>query len=174
MAVVAIVLLCLLTVCSASQPSLQAYDVHNQLLGTLQNNTYAKYSLSELFFPRNGSSPVCVPIRYNLTCENEAEYNVSYLWTMYDTESFAGQMLLSSAYFGFTLWGFNYWQQQCSFDHLDTTEISLVVEGIDCNESEDILLAELKVLTSAVSHCSFLSIYCSFLLSVVEGVCQPG
>ena len=152
---VAVVFFCWLAACSASRPSLQAYDVHNQLLDALQNNTYAKYSLSELFFPRNGTSPVCAPISYNLTCESDTEYNASYayLWTIYDTESFAGKMLLSSAYFGFTLWGFNNWQQQCSFDHTDTTEVSLVVQGLDCssNETEDILLAELKVLTSAVS-----------------------
>ena len=148
--VLLLLLLGSVAVLDAKPPLRQAFEIHSELLNALQNATYAKYSLSELFFPRSGENPVCAPISYILNCDNVDQYNSSFLWTLYDTESFAGKMLISSAYYGFTLWGFN-WQHQCSFSDATATDVELEVDFECSNETESVLNTELQALTSAVS-----------------------
>ena len=143
-----------LAVCSSLQPSRESYQLHKELLTALQNASFTRYTLSELFFPRlGGGSPVCAPISYVLSCA-DGEYNTSFLWSLYDTESFAGRMLISSAYYGFTLAGFDLIQSQCLFISQDTTTLVQLNVEMECSEEETqrILLNELTAFTSAVSE----------------------
>ena len=142
-----------LAVCSSLQPSQESYQLHRELLAALENASFTRYALSELFFPRTGGvSPVCAPISYALDCA-DGEYNVSFLWSIYDTKTIGGRMLISSAYYGFTLDGFDLIENQCLFFHQNTTTLVQLDVELECSEEETwrVLLDELTGFTSAVS-----------------------
>ena len=129
------------------------YNIHNILEESLTNNTYALFQLSELFFPREGNPPVCTPIEYRITCMDQGTFNTSYLWTIYDSQSPVGQILLSSAFYGIILKGFD-WEQTCYF-FSDTPPTVLELEALelDCYNADknETLLEEMRRFTVVVS-----------------------
>ena len=138
--------------CWAKQPSQEDYYIQQQLVSALFNNPYARFTLRELFFPRVGEAPVCAPIRIELTCnDTDFTYNKSQLWTSYDASSPVGQILLSSAYYGILVKGFD-WETACFTDLESQTIVQLELPSCsNSTDNIDILDSQLHAFTVAVS-----------------------
>ena len=151
-----------------SPPTREEYIVYHELERQLvsgEDASFRLYRLSDVFYPKVGHSPICVPLTYTLTCpdaivienctsdpipcsETEADsFNASYLWSHYDLATAIGPVLLSYAWSGIRLRGFA-WEDSCNIDH----ELRLVLDisNISCMSGEVIKWA-LKSLTAVVS-----------------------
>ena len=129
-------------------PTEEDFDLNNQFVDALKNNSFALFTLRELFFPSVGVSPLCTPIIYEITCDNSSTLNFSFLWTQYDSQSLVGQILISSAYYGIVLKGFD-WESSCWF--FKNTTLRLSKDEFNCES--DALLTQLKIFTATVSVC---------------------
>lgn len=117
----------------ASLPTYEEYAVYSELekqLFSEEDGPFNIYTLAEVFYPKVGPPPICVPITYTLICPNasancttdpipctDAEstsFNASFLWSQYDLGTPIGPILLSYAWNGITLKGFD-WEDSCSF-----------------------------------------------------------
>ena len=151
----------LFLLCKASQLSQEAFDVQSSLVSSLHNSSYALFTIRKLFYPEIGSQPVCATVTYELLCnDTDFTYNGTYLWTTYDSGSFVGQILLSSAYYGIVLKGFD-WESNCYDEIKDETVLPLELLSCDAltddtNQFRDQLLA----LTASVS-CFKSSLICT-------------
>ena len=154
MVVLSVVLLSVLVLlgCSAKQQSQEDYYIQKQLVTSLSKNPYASFTLKELFFPRLGSLPVCAPIVYELSCnDTDFAYNTSLLWTSYDAQSYVGQILLASAYYGILVKGFD-WETSCFTDTDSEIVLQLELAGCDnLTEQVDTLDKQLLAFTAVVS-----------------------
>ena len=151
----------------ASLPTHEEYVVYRELENQLlsgEDAPFKLYRLSEVFYPKVGPSPICVPITYTLTCPNatifdnctsdpipcaetEADsFNASYLWSHYDLGAAIGPILLSYAWSGIRLEGFA-WEDSCNID--EALEFVLDIGNISCRSGEAIGEA-LKALTAVV------------------------
>lgn len=128
-------------------PTEEEFDLHNQFVDALNNNSFALFTLRELFFPSVGTSPLCTPIIYEITCDDSSSRNLTYLWTQYNSQSLVGQILISSAYYGIVLRGFD-WESSCWFFR-DTAVLRLNMDELNCDS--DVVLKQLKIFTATVS-----------------------
>ena len=151
----------------ASLPTYEEYIVYseleNQLLST-ENGPFNAYKLAEVFYPKVGPSPICVPITYTLICPNaivisnctkdpipcteteSTSFNASFLWSQYDLGTPIGPVLLSYAWNGITLRGFD-WEDSCSFQK--GLHFVLDIANITCCSGEVIKYA-MKALSAVV------------------------
>ena len=137
--------------CSAKQPSQEDYYIQQQLLSAFNNNPYARFSLRELFFPRLGESPVCSPIKYELSCnDTDFTYNTTKLWTSYDASSPVGQILLSSAYYGILVKGFD-WETACFTDSSSEIVVELELPSCDGNMTESMATLDKQLLAFTIA-----------------------
>ena len=154
---------------STSQPTYQEYTVYKKLEEQLlygDNGSFNVFSLAETFYPKVGQEPICVPILYTLTCpnvssdgfsmdtincKNDFGFNSSFLWTQYDLNAPIGPLLLSYAWNGVAMKGFN-WESSCDF--FQDIHILLNVDNITCR-SEVVLQKALQALTAVVSLAVF-------------------
>ena len=124
-------LICLfLLVNGYNTPSESDYNTYRELENALSNSSYALFSIRELFFPSVGRSPLCTPIIYELTCTTPQNY--SFLWTQYDSRTIVGQILVSFAYYGVTLRGFD-WENSCWFFRSNERTPVLRLNFSDCS-----------------------------------------
>ena len=157
---IVLILCLLLTGGFAYLPTQEQFQIHNQLQDALFNDTFTLFTLSEVFFPRVGITPVCVPIKYELSCSQSHKYNACFLWTTYNSQSHVGQILLGYAYYGVILTGFD-WEKSCwFFSDAVTTVLQLNVSDLECNNYTNFTLqAELQGFTAVVSHNLFMYMY---------------
>ena len=168
----------LLCPAGASQPTYQDYIVYGKLEKQLLTGKDGLnlYTLAEVFYPKVGPKPICVPISYTLLCPNASEisnctdsvinctdsvinctdsvinctepgYRTSFLWTQYDLSTPIGPLLLSYAWDGITLKGFD-WEDSCNFEK--DVHFDLNVSNVSCR-SEEVIKTALKALTAVVS-----------------------
>ena len=148
----------------ASLPTLEEYEVYGELekqLFSTADGPFNLYTLAEVFYPKVGPPPICVPISYTLTIENvssnctdpipctDAEstsFNASFLWSHYDLGSPIGPVLLSYAWNGITLRGFD-WEDSCSFQ--EGLHFVLDIANVSCR-SEEVVNQSLKAMTAVV------------------------
>lgn len=122
------------SLCVASQPSGELFATFKQLEEALLNGNVSDdngevpnlHILAERFYPSRGIGPICVPIVYQIFCNESQEcsecincspsesYNTSFLWTKYDADAAVGAILLSYAWSGVILKGFD-WEKECLF-----------------------------------------------------------
>ena len=168
----------LLCPAGASQPTYQDYTVYGELekqLLTGEDGPFNLYTLAEVFYPKVGPKPICVPISYTLLCASEISnctdsvinctesgysnctdsiinctesgYRTSFLWTQYDLSTPIGPLLLSYAWDGITLKGFD-WEDSCNFQK--DVHFDLNVANVSCR-SKEVIKTALKALTAVVS-----------------------
>ena len=151
-----------------SLPTHEEYVVYKELEQQLvsgEDASYQLYRLSEVFYPKVGPSPICVPVTYTLTCPNatvidnctsrpipcvetEADsFNASYLWSHYDLGAAIGPVLLSYAWSGIRLRGFS-WEDSCDLDR--ELRFVLDIDNISCRSGE-VIKSALKAMTAVVS-----------------------
>ncbi len=118
------------------------------------------YVLANAFFPLQEVEPVCVPVQYNILCENypkctssvcincsDSEYISNYLWTSFNVSSTIGTVLLSYALDGIDLVGFSSWEESCAL--IDPVLLYLKLNLSD--SSENSVLSSLQKVSSKVS-----------------------
>ena len=165
-------LLSLLHVNCASVPTHEEYIVYSELenqLFSAEDSPFNVYLLAEVFYPKVGPAPICVPIKYTLICPNataidnctsdpiqctelpSTSFNASFLWSEYDLGTPIGPILLSYAWSGIALRGFD-WEDSCSFQK----GIDFVVDigNISCHSGE-VIKDALKALTAVVGNAIF-------------------
>lgn len=149
-----ITFLCLLVLLSTSsfatgKSTIEDYYVQTQLLNALKANPYAQFSIKDLFYP---DTPVCNPIQFMLTCADDPDfsYNRTNLWTSYDANSYVGQILLSSSYYGIVLRGFD-WESSCYTESKDEVVLELQLPECDVNITSDAWNRQLLAFTVTVS-----------------------
>ena len=135
-------------------PTEEEFYVYQNLSNSLTSDKYAMFLIREIFFPSVGESPVCVPITYSLDCPGSSppfNYSFDFLWTEYNSEAFVGQLLLSSAYYGVVLDGFD-WVDYCwFFDDSDVIVLlNLSVSATPCNSDNPVLISQLQAFTALV------------------------
>jgi len=148
-------------------------EVEDALLNSNSNNDSIPnlFMLKESFFPLESPEPFCVPVEYRVVCASQgmgncpncvnctqSEFVSQFLWTQYNVKEAIGAVLLSYAYDGIELVGFNSWESVCSFT--DGVSLTLNMSVLTYNE-QTVVLKSLLRLTSQVS-----SITQSALLSV--------
>lgn len=144
--------LSLVLLANSYTPSEDDYNAYNELVSALGNNSHAHFILRELYFPSIGQSPICTPIKYELICDGSSPQNFSFLWTEYDTSTYIGQILVSFAYYGVIVRGFD-WEESCRFFQNDQQSSPVPVLKLnlgDCSNQE--LQAQLVHFTAAVSY----------------------
>lgn len=173
-----LVLLGYLIVSSDGASPEESFNVHTQLLNSLNEEKVTKYSLRKLFFPVLGIGPVCTPIRYEIYCSNETENNTpveySFLWTSYDSSHFVGKLFLSSALYGLSLAGFGWGESCVTFNQSTVTPLVIRLQlSLDCDMNNTILRDELLAFTSAVSIHIYTHHYIKllFVFSTAQGIC---
>lgn len=132
-------------------PTMEQYEIYEELSTALTNDDFAMYAIRELFFPSVGASPVCAPIQFSLKCANSSQlFNSSFLWTQYDSQMFVGQLLLSSAFYGIVLDGFD-WVDYCWFfeDENATQVLNLSIPSA-CDGLDSVLSSQLQAITALV------------------------
>lgn len=143
----------------SSLPTYEEYTVYEELERQLLSNPFYIFTLAEVFYPKVGPSPICVPITYTLICSNESViadstdpisctnsgFNASFLWSQYDLGTPIGPVLLSYAWNGITLKGFD-WEDTCNFQKEVNFELN-----ITCR-SERVIQNALKALTAVVGN----------------------
>ena len=148
-----------LSKCFGVAITLEKYAVYQQMQDALiHGNTSSIHNLdilADVFFPKGGLEPVCVPITYNLVCsDNESMYDAnnleddirySFLWTQNYITFSTGVLLLSYSGSGITLKGFE-WENSCIF--MNETMLILEVSSLNC--SSDIVDDSLQDLSSQV------------------------
>lgn len=140
------------------------YELENQLLSNA-DGAFNVYQLAEVFYPKVGPPPICVPINYTLICPNATvisnctkdpipctdseatSFNASFLWSHYDLNTPIGPILLSYAWNGITLKGFD-WEESCNFKNV--LHFLLDIDNITCRSGE-VIKDALMALTAVVS-----------------------
>lgn len=135
---------------SATQSTQEDYFIQTQLSNALMNSPYALFTLKELFYP---NTPVCNPVRFELTCnDTDFTYNKTNLWTSYDANSYVGQILLSSAYYGILVKGFD-WESSCNTESQYLVVLNLQLPSCENMTAEtDALDKQLLAFTITVSY----------------------
>ena len=146
-------------------PTYEEYTVYEELERQLlsdEDGPFNIFTLAEVFYPKVGPSPICVPITYMLTCPNESviesctdpiscansSFDASFLWSQYDLGTPIGPVLLSYAWNGITLKGFD-WEDTCNFQKEVNFELN--IDNITCR-SEQVIQNALKSLTAVVRN----------------------
>lgn len=159
----------------SSLPTYEEYAVYEELERQLlseEDGPYNIFTLAEVFYPKVGPSPICVPVTYMLICPNESvdmlicpnesvvtnytdpitctdtSFNASFLWSQYDLGTPIGPVLLSYAWNGITLKGFD-WKDTCNFQKGVSFELNIA--NITCR-SEQVIQNALKALTAVVGN----------------------
>ena len=173
-------------------PTQEEFYVYENLSNSLTSDKYAMFLIRELFFPSVGESPVCVPITYSLDCTgssppfNYSNHSFDFLWTEYNSEAFVGQLLLSSAYYGVVLDGFD-WVDYCwFFDESDVTvRLNLSVSTTPCNSDNPVLISQLQSFTALVGvnemgacvgvqgNCLIRNLMCTLLIVILLVLLLP-
>ena len=136
--VVSVVCLAALLVASSCvQPTEEDHTVYSLLQRALldgsTNGVPNLYILEANFFPSQGQSPICVPVKYTLFCNstfdpcleyNSYSMNISFLWTQYDVTLPIGGLLLSYASSGIILKGFD-WEDSCIYSEAFQLDLTL-------------------------------------------------
>ena len=123
------------TIASGSQPTREQFEAYTELEQALVNNSFNLYTLAETFCPSIGHTPICIPVKYNLYCDQEVcdtcinctqpeGYNISFLWTQYDMTAPIGPLLLSYASSGIGVRGFD-WEEDCLFQQGIVLELNV-------------------------------------------------
>ena len=123
------------TIASGSQPTREQFETYTELEHALVNNKLNLYTLAETFCPSIGHTPICIPVKYNLhcdqqecdmciTCTQPEGYNISFLWTQYDMTAPIGPLLLSYASSGIGVRGFD-WEEDCLFQQGIVLELNV-------------------------------------------------
>lgn len=149
----------------SSLPTFEEYTVYKELERQLlseEDGQFNIFTLAEVFYPKVGPSPICVPITYMLICPDESvitnrtdpiscnisSFNASFLWSQYDLGTPIGPVLLSYAWNGITLKGFD-WEDTCNFQKEVNFELNIA--NITCR-SERVIQNALKSLTAVVRN----------------------
>lgn len=149
----------------SSLPTYEEYTVYEELERLLlseEDGPFNIFTLAEVFYPKVGPSPICVPITYTLICPDESViadstdpisctnsgFNASFLWSQYDLGTPIGPVLLSYAWNGITLRGFD-WEDTCNFQKEVNFELNIA--NITCR-SERVIQNALKALTAVVGN----------------------
>ena len=120
------------------------------------------YVLETNFYPAQRSSPICIPVDYDLMCnyshtpcfKDDADtLNTSFLWSEYDLTQPIGAILLSYAYSGIILKGFD-WEHACIYTDPFRLSLTLTADNMTLFDDTTITNALLKI-TSQVSFYSF-------------------
>lgn len=165
--------MCLTTYqCFGATTSPEAYVTYNQVQDALIGGGISEvpnlWTLADVFFPKGGGEPACVPIKYMSLCHDNSSANVSanysFLWTQNHIPYSIGILLLSYSKSGITLRGFE-WERSCVF--MDVTEIALEYTLYLSNCSSKVLNDSLQDLTSQVCECTYL--YLGLVLAFVSG-----
>ncbi len=148
-----------LSLCSGSQPSVEDYQIYSLLETALCSDSYNLYILAETFYPKIGSTPICQPVSYRLTCEAEVGcqdcinctapggYQTTFLWTLYNVDQPIGPLLLSYANSGIALRGFE-WEDACLFQ--DDINLNLTLTNQSDGLRESSIQTALKEMTAVV------------------------
>ena len=124
------------TIASGSQPTREQFEAYTKLEQALVNNSLNLYILAETFCPSIGHTPICIPVKYDLQCDQQVcdtcinciqpvGYNISFLWTQYDMTAPIGPLLLSYASSGIGVRGFD-WEEDCLFQQGIVLELNNV------------------------------------------------
>ena len=146
----------------SSLPTYEDYTVYEELERQLLSNPFNIFTLAEVFYPKVGPSPICVPITYTLICPDESviadctdpisctnsSFHASFLWSQYNLGTPIGPVLLSYAWNGITLKGFD-WEDTCNFQKEVNFELN--ISKITCR-SERVIQNALKALTAVVGN----------------------
>ena len=140
----------------ASLPTHEEYEVYGELKKQLFSDPFNLYTLAEVFYPKVGPPPICVPISYTLitnctdpihcTDSESNSFNASFLWSHYDLGSPIGPVLLSYAWNGITLRGFD-WEDTCNFQ--EGLHFVLDIANVSCRSGE-VVNQSLQALTAVV------------------------
>jgi hypothetical protein len=146
-----------------SLPTHEEYEVYGELEKQLFSTTdgpFNLYILEEVFYPKVGPPPICMPISYTLICPNanvvtnctdpihctdseSNSFNASFLWSHYDL---GGPVLISYAWNGITLRGFD-WEDTCNFQ--EGLHFVLDIANVSCRSGE-VVNQSLQALTAVV------------------------
>lgn len=134
-----------------STTPLERYNVYKQLEQALLEGSTASVPnlqvIADAFFPKQGLVPVCVPIRYNLFCnDTSADLPHSFLWTQKYIPFTTAALLLSYAKHGIILKGFE-WEKSCVF----MSEVDIMLQLENC--SSEMIDVSLGDMTSEVCNC---------------------
>ena len=133
------------------------------LIEAIFNVTDTVYTIKDAFLPQPGIHKICIPVTYNITCTNQSEldqdcflncttgYDVSMIWTEFDSTDTAGQLLFKFASSGFSVLGFD-WAGACDLSEFSTATLELTVpsKALPCNNTDHLLQA-LEYMTTLVS-----------------------
>ena len=147
----------------ASQPNQNQFSLYQHFENALLCDQFTKYVLLETFFPKVGMQPICTPVNYRLlNCTDQvcyadnccncpdfgtSFYNVSFLWTKYNVDNAIGPLLLSSAWSGIVVRGFD-WETNCLIS--GGIELVLRVGKLSFDQAEPLLDETLQGLTAVV------------------------
>lgn len=153
-----LVFLSLVALALSAGPTMEDYRVYKQLEDALLNGSTGQFNLftlRETFYPKIGPGPICMPVNYYLVCNDSCSscvnctgqgYNTSFLWTVYNLDAPIGPLLLSYAWNGIVLRGFD-WEDACIF--LEGIELTLELDCLDCDSESTVEEAQRKM-TAAV------------------------
>ena len=131
------------------------------------NTTSNIYTLQKNFQPDSDASVVCIPVDYNVTCKDPclnqsstinctgSGYQVSYLWTSFDTKTIPGDLLLHWAISGVRILGFE-WADKCSHSSKNAIALNLNVNTLPCVSDPESAIAALESVTKEVSLVPFI------------------
>lgn len=155
-----LVLLTLIISCSSVPPTVEEYQTYEILEKALlkaemdDRVSYNVFLLAETFYPKVGLPPICMPVNYTLRCNESCsehfncslDYETYFLWTEYNLDLPIGTLLLSYAWSGIVLRGFN-WEGTCHF--LDGIELELEAGCLE-NATETVVLQALRGMTAVL------------------------
>lgn len=150
----------LFVACSCVQPTEEDHTLYSlfqiALVNGSTNGVPNLYILEANFFPSQGQSPICIPVKYTLFCDsdfspclekNSHPENISFLWTQYDVTLPIGGLLLSYASSGIILKGFD-WEDSCIYSEAFQLDLTLD-SGVQFHDSA--VTSGLLGITSQVS-----------------------
>lgn len=155
------VLLTLWVPAAVAGPSLEQFSLDQSLENALVCSPFSRYVLAETFFPKIREQPICIPIEYtvfgcaNQTCDasvccnctGDLLYNATFLWTQYSVDNVIGPLLLSFAWTGIVVRGFD-WECDCLVS--GGIDLELRLGQLDWNRSEPLMEPALRRMTAVV------------------------
>ena len=156
---------------SSSDSQYQRSALHKILNDAIFNSTDNFYIIKRAFQVEQGVHKICIPVTYNVTCTNQSVvyydhdlncifncttgYNVTIIWTEFDTKNIAGKAILHYASDGFSVFGFD-WTGACdvvsSVVTLKLTVMASILQDL-CNDTDQMdpdLLQALQYITTLV------------------------
>lgn len=160
-----LLILLVLWVPAATEPSLEQFSLDQSLENALVCSPFSRYVLAETFFPKVGEQPICIPVKYTIfdcsnqtcsastccNCTSALVYNATFLWTQYNIDNVIGPLLLSFAWSGVVVRGFD-WGYNCLVR--GGIDLVLRVGQLDWNQSEPLMEDALRGVTAVVGLCS--------------------